>query len=180
MENVQEKKTQKEKKEGLKQYIDIVYIDSDNAVFFRNEGGILSLKLGDKGYDRVSLHKAIPFSLEKEYISVCDPEGNEIGIIRSLTELKPDMQKIINEELDWVYFCPVITKVYSIKEEFGYSYWEVNTESGQKRFTVRGIDAIIPLSETRFIINDVEGNRFEIADLEGLDGRSRKKIEEII
>ena len=176
------KKTKNKKKidNGLEKYVDIDYINGENALFYRKKGGLLALKYGDQEYSRVTLHRAFPFNLEDRYISVFDPEGKEIGIIKSLEVLSDEMRSLLEEELKWTYFCPQIEKIEKLAEEFGYWYWEVTTDAGKKRFTVKGTDSLIPISETRLIINDVEGNRFEIKDINNLDESSLRLLEKVI
>lgn len=166
---------------GLAEYADIVYITADETVFHRTEGGILALSFRGKEYDRVNVNRAFPFSLGDEFLSVRDSEGKEIGIIRSLVEFSDDTKKIIKEELEWVYYSPKIEKILSVKEEFGYSYWNVETDRGVKRFTVRGTnECVIPVTETRLLIVDMDGNRFEISDIRDLDPKSFKMIDSLL
>ncbi len=175
------KKNNKEDNKGLAQYVDITYIKPENSVFKKTEGGILSLKLGDEEYERVHLYRSFPFSLAEEYISVRDKEGEEIGIIESINEFAHKTRKLLEKELDWIYFCPDIKLIYSIKDEFGYSYWEVETDQGRKKFIVRGRDqSLTPITDVRYLITDVDGNRFQISDIRELDRKSFKMIGALI
>lgn len=168
-------------KKGLAEYAEIVYITADEAEFHRTEGGILALSFKGEKYDRVSVNKAFPFSLGDEYLSVRDAEGKEIGIVRNLAEFPEHVQKLIKEELEWVYYAPKIIKIFSVKEEFGYSYWDVETDRGLKRFTVRGTsESVIQVTETRILIIDMDGNRFEIPDIRDLDPKSFKMIDSLL
>lgn len=166
---------------GLAEYANIVYITADEAVFRRTDGGILSLSFKEKEFERVSVNRAFPFSLGDQFLSVRDSEGKEIGIIRSLTCFPDDTKEIIKEELEWVYYSPKIEKILSVREEFGYSYWDVETDRGAKRFTVRGTsECVIPVTETRLLIIDMDGNRFEIPDIRDLDPKSFKMIDSLL
>ena len=175
-----EKEIVREEKEGLNQYVDISFLDKDNAVFERTEGGILTLKYLDKSYQKILLYRIFPFSMEEEYISVRDEKNEEIGIIKSFNDLNSKARKIIRDELDWIYFCPIINKVYNLEEEFGYSYWEVETDHGKKEFTLRGNKAITPIAEKRILITDLEGNRYQIKDIDSLDKASLKLIDSVL
>jgi len=85
------------------------------------------------------------------------------------------------EELDRRYFAPVITRIKSMKEEFGYAYWEVETDSGPRRFTVRDLQqSLLLLSAEHILLVDVDGNRFEIPDYTALDPSSRKVIDDLL
>ena len=173
-------KLPEDKKQGLEQYVDITFLDDNNAQFDRTEGGILILKYQDENYNRIKLYKIFPFHLDDQYISVRDKDNNEIGIIKSLDDLNNKMRKLVKEELDWIYFCPDIQKIYSIEEEFGYTYWKVETDQGKREFTLRGNNGLTPITETRIMINDIEGNRYQIKNTENLDRNSLKQIELIL
>jgi hypothetical protein len=166
---------------GLAEYTEIVYMTPEEAMFRRTEGGILTLVFTDKEYDRVSVNRAFPFSLGDFYLSVRDSEGKEIGIIRNLEEFPESARELIKEELEWVYYSPKITRILSVKEEFGYSYWDVETDRGIKRFTVRGTsENVISVTETRLLIIDIDGNRFDISDIRDLDPKSFKMIDSLL
>ncbi len=135
----------------------------------------------DEKYDRVGLHRAFPFNYEREYISVRTTEGKEIGMIRNIDDYPADIVEIFLYELDRRYFTPYIQKINSIKEEFGYTYWDVLTDSGPRRFTVQNIhNNLIQISDVRILVLDVDGNRFEIPDSAKLDVKSLKMIERLL
>ncbi len=169
------------KVESLEEYVNITYMGAKDSKFQKTEGGLLSLEFNGKVYERVSINRAFPFSLTDEYICVKDKDGKEIGIIKSLLDVDEKTQAIIKEELQWVYFCPEIKRIIWIKEEFGYSYWNVETDRGVKRFTVRGTnECVVPVTETQVLITDMDGNRYEIADIRELDQKSFKLIDSLI
>ncbi len=75
----------------------------------------------------------------------------------------------------------MITRIESIKEEFGYAYWNVETDVGPRRFTVRDMqDNVVLLSPEHVLIIDVDGNRYEIPDYTQLDPKSRRYIEDLL
>jgi len=164
---------------GLDEYSTIKYLEPEDSTFARTQGGFLSLNIkAGESYNRVNLHRAFPFTSMSELISVRDSEGNEIGMIRSLNDYPTDVARLLDEDMDRRYFAPVIHKINSIKEEFGYSYWDVVTDAGQCRFTVRGGSSSINfVTDVRMVIVDVDGNRFEIADYKLLDDKSYKRLE---
>ncbi|MEG6613669.1 DUF1854 domain-containing protein [Pseudoclostridium thermosuccinogenes] len=174
----------------IEQYTEINYLTSETAEFERTDGGFLSLTTKDgRKYPRVDLYRAFPFTKPREYISVREPESKEIGVkakeigvIRCLDDFPENIAKLIEEQLDRRYFSPVIIKINNIKEEFGYYYWDVLTDVGTCRFTVRGGHNIVPIGEDsgRILIIDVDGNRFEIKDYASLDKKSVKKLESVI
>lgn len=168
--------------DALSDYVEIKYLSPAEATFQATPGGFvrLSLATGEE-YPRINVHRAFPLTLKDRYISVRDMEGNEIGMIENLHDFPQEVVQLIEGELERRYFTPVIKRIESIKEEFGYAYWSVDTDVGQRRFTVRDMHAnVIPLSAERVFVVDVDGNRYDIPDYTALDPKSRKLLENLL
>ncbi|MDF2699056.1 MAG: hypothetical protein K0Q49_612 [Haloplasmataceae bacterium] len=157
---------------------EIKYLTNENTTFYKSNGGFIGLKSGETDYKRVSLIKAFPFSFSNSFISVRDKEKNEIGIIKNIDDFSSDTKLLFVEELERRYYLPVIDKINSIKEEFGYGYWDVLTNHGNKKFTIRrDNNSFINIKDKLILIIDVDGNRYEISDYTTLDEKSFKLIE---
>jgi len=172
-----------ENEEGnISNYIDIRYLSPETTKFEKTNGGFVSMHIEpDENYPRVNFYRAFPFKFSREFISVRDVEGKEIGIIRSIDDFPPKDIELIEMELSRRYFRPVITKINSIKDEFGYTYWNVITDAGPKKFTVqRNQNSVISLTEKNILIIDVDGNRYEIPDYTKLDPKSMKIVEMLL
>lgn len=177
--NLQEFDEEALKKES-EEVLEMRFLNSENAVFTRTEGGFLSLKTGEKEYERVGVYLTFPLTKPEEFISVreADEKAKEIGLIRALTDLKAEEQEMIREQVRLRYFMPIIRKVMDVKDEYGYAYWHVMTDFGVCRFTTHmGGDAVVNLSDARYQITDIDGNRYEIPDLYGLTVMERKKLD---
>lgn len=160
---------------------DLHYLDVEQARFRTTPGGLVSLSLGDEFYPKVDLYLAFPFTYPDRFISVHEPEGDEIGLIRELAKLDSVSQEAIKQELQWRYYTPKITRILSYKEEFGHTYWEVESDRGEHEFVTRGRDQTVRnISERRTLIIDVSGNRYEITDVTKLDTRSRQYLETLL
>lgn len=156
------------------------FLTAENAVFSRTEGGFLSLKTGDKEYDRVGIYLTFPLTNPEEFISIreADEKAKEIGIIEKLSDLPKDQQAMLNEQIKLRYFMPVITKVLDVKDEYGYAYWHVTTNFGACRFTTQmSSDAVVSLSDSRLLVTDIDSNRYEIPDFYALSVMERKKLD---
>ena len=82
------------------------------------------------------------------------------------------------EELDRRYFTPVIQKIASVKEKFGYSYWDCLTSAGHIVFVLNNpFSNIRAMLDGSVYINDIDGNCFTVPDPSKLDPASYKKIE---
>jgi len=178
---VSEQRAPRPNGDGLATYVDIEFLTPDNSVFDKTPGGFLRLVKGDQTYERVSLFRTFPFTLGDRYLSVRDMDGKEIGVIKDMDAFPPEAVEAFKAELERRYFTPTITRIKSMKEEFGYAYWEVDTDSGPRRFTVRDLQhSLLLLSEVHVMIVDIDGNRFEIPDYTALDPASRKYIDDLL
>lgn len=129
-------------------------------------------------YFRIYLHRAFPFDDPEAYISVQNIEKKEIGLIRTAAEFDEATEKLLVRELDIKYYTPKITKIYGIKERYGFSYWNVATDNGDMQFTLQDTyRSMMKIGMTRIMISDIDGNRYEIPDVEALDHKSYRKIE---
>lgn len=158
----------------------IRYLNKENAVFTKTEGGFLSLQVGEESYYRVQVARMFPFMTEDELLSVrtTDERSKEIGIVEKLSDVTPETAQLLLEQLNLHYFTPIITRILHIKDEYGYAYFHVDTNHGPCKFTIQmGGNAVVHLSETRILIMDIDENRFEIPDIRKLSAGERKKLD---
>lgn len=160
----------------------VVRIDGNNASFFM-KNGFLSMTKTENGeqtvYDRVFLHRNFPFELLWEYVSVLDGEQVEIGIIYNISDFEGQAKELLVKELERKYYEPRIKSIISLKERYGFSYWNVVCDDGRTvKFTMQDtFRNIIHVGDEKLILLDVDGNRFVIDDVMELDRKSHKKIE---
>jgi len=163
---------------GLADAAQIRYLSPADTTFIRTEGRMLNVQIGDQLHTGVYIHCSFPHTNKRIYLSVRTAENEEVGMIRSLDEFPKETQELLEEQVQLRYFAPEITKVLSVKEEFGYSYWEAETSSGLCRFTVRGGGGNIKLmTPNRLLVVDVDGNRFIIPELDRLSDKEYRMIE---
>ena len=173
-----EEHSEKRKEErSLKDLSVTVWLTSQNASFFL-KNGFLYIKQEDKEEQRVFLFRQFPFELLWEFISVMTSDQQEIGIIKNIELFDEETKNLLYTELGRRYYAPVIQKILSVKERYGFSYWKVITAEGEVSFTLQDtFRSIVCVGENRLLLLDVNGNRFEIADVGKLDRKSYKKIE---
>jgi hypothetical protein len=156
------------------------YLTPETATFSRTEGGFVSLKVEGEEYSRVQVVRMFPFSEPGKYISIRTAEetSKEIGVIEQLEVFPEDVREMLTEQMALRYFTPIITKVYQIKDQYGFAYFDVETDRGHCRFVIRmGGNAVVHLSDTRIIISDIDENRFEIPDVSKLTIKEQKKLD---
>ena len=183
--NLQEFDEEALKKES-EELLEMRFLNGENAVFSRTAGGFLALKttgMGEKlskEYARVGVYLTFPLTNPEEFISIreADEKAKEIGIIEKLSQLPEEQQEMLREQIKLRYFMPVITQVLDVKDEYGYAYWNVVTTFGACRFTTQmSGDAVIHLSDSRLLVTDIDGNRYEIPDFYQLGVMERKKLD---
>ena len=123
--------------------------------------------------------REFPFELPFSYISVLDPDGGELGIIRNTSDFPEEERRLVEEELRLRYYAPTVTKILRVRERYGFSYWTVLTaDAGQLTFTLQdAYRSIFRIGEGSVTFSDVDGNRYEIPDLSALDRESRKRLD---
>lgn len=153
-----------------------VWLTPENASFSQ-KNGLLYLTVQEKE-QRVTLCRQFPFDMSFEYISVLDEDSCELGIIRNTEIFEGNGRDLIEDELKKRYYAPTVLRVLSVKERFGFSYWQVETPEGKVKFTLRDtFRSIFSVNGKRVIFTDVDGNRFEIPDADVLDAKSRRRLE---
>lgn len=164
----------------LSSIVEIQYLTPENASFYE-KGDFLGLKTVLNGEETdhgiVKLRRLFPFEELWNDITVMNSASEEIGVIASVS-LFTESEAMIKNELERVYFTPKIRKIYAMKDKYGFSTWEVETDIGRITFSVKDtFRSIVSLGGNRAIITDVDGTRYEIEDARELDKSSYKKIE---
>jgi hypothetical protein len=167
---------------ALSDAIGIGYLEIDQAEFYRTSGGFLGLKYKGEEHKRVSLRRALPMGQPDGYISVADDKNKEIGVIRDVHALLGGQAKLIAEELSRRYYSPTVREIKSVKDKLGYVYMELLVNGPDRAYerncAVKDVNRNIRMvSEDVLIIFDVDGNRYIVESLSGLDKKSLKRIE---
>ena len=157
---------------------EVRFLDTETLKFERTPGGVLSLRIGRKLYPRIHAYRAFPLSRGGSYLCIRDADDKEIGIVEDIESLPKEMSSLLLEELESRYFTPKMLQIVSLKEEYRYVYWDVETDAGRSRFTSRiGENSAIQLGGNRIIIVDVDGNRFELPDHTALEPKHQRIVE---
>ncbi len=153
------------------------YVSPESCVFSKNANGFLAADINGKEYKRIILTRSLPLNFPFDYICISDIEKNEIGIIEHASDFSKEQQELINYELDQRYYCPVITKIESIKEKMGNFYFDVMIGDFKKSFAVRDISKSIRQHGNAIDLIDIDGNRFRIMNFAEIPSKSRRKLE---
>jgi hypothetical protein len=150
-------------------------------VFYQPEGMARLTVNGDRSYLKIRVARAAPLSRPDSYVSLLNGKGEEIIMLPDLTALDLTSRRVVEKELDRRYLTSRVRRLVSLKQEFGVTYWEVETDRGLRDFVVRDLqENCVWLSETHLLLIDVDGSRFEIPDRGLLDERSQQLLDAIL
>ncbi len=158
------------------------HVEIDKLRLFRAPAWLLRLTIdGDRSYLKVKVVRAAPLSHPTRYISLLDAKDEEICMIDDLAQLDLAARGLIEEELDHRYLTATIQQVHAVRNEYGTSYWDVQTDRGPREFVVQNVSENAQwLGDHRLLIIDVDGNRFEIPRLDKLDKKSLAAVEQVV
>lgn len=126
----------------------------------------------------VKVRWAFPLTNPDGYVVISDEENALVALLKDYKRLDSDSLAVVRDALEEDYFLPRITKIENIEDEFQVMTWTVQTDRGPRHFQVgsRARD-IRWLNDHHVVITDVDGNRYEIADLSAMDPESQEKLE---
>ena len=141
----------------------------------RRDGRLFVNGAGDEDVE-VTVRYLRPLTARSEVVFL-DTKGREVATLAGLEALAEADRTLAEEALRDRYHLPVIQRVHEIDVRFGTRYWKVETDRGPRWFALREPGKNVTwISATRVVLRDTAGNRFEIPDLEALDGRSRRWV----
>ena len=164
------------------EYRDINFMDGHTLRASRAEGADnLRIEVeGDRCIMDAEVRRAFPLSKPSEFLSIQESGGKEVGVLKSLDELDNESRKLVEHELDRRYFTPEILQLRALKQEGGMWTFDVVTSRGATQFFVRNWrDSSHEVSPGRFVIQSVDGQRFEVPNFDALDTRSQTLIEQL-
>lgn len=173
----------------LEEIRESVPLNTENSEFFPSPAGLVSMRLRHpdgtvEEFERVIPIRCFPVTNPDEFICIRDgnPEwrgkGQEIGMLRRITDIDENSRNVLSAELERRYFTPTILKILNIKDSFGYSYWDVETTAGSLNFVLNNpFSNIRVLEDGSVFINDMDGNCFKIPNPKALDAASFHRIE---
>jgi hypothetical protein len=135
-----------------------------------------------RSWRRVQVARAFPLTKPDQYIGLRDGADKDIGMLPTLEGLDPESRKIVDEELTRRYFLPVILRVFAVKEEYGITTWDVDTDKGRRTFLVQNLRESVweMVPGERAIITDKDGLRYEFPDIRKLDAKTISVLSRVL
>lgn len=161
---------------------EVTYLDPDKTRFFIDAFEDLNLALaGDQTYSRVRVKRAFPLTRDDCFIVVQDRKGKEIGSLARLDALDRDSRQAVEDELERAYFTPRIQRIAKVTVANRVPRWEVETDRGPRAFEIYSSRRDVRLlGAGRILVQDADGNRYEIPDYRRLDPASQALVEEML
>ncbi len=163
------------------------FLDPRAVEASRNGAGALSIKLGEtEEYENVKVYRSFPLSDPSKYISLrvgrTKGEELEIGVIRNLSEVRPQSRDLLWQELTRRYLIHTITRIHAITEEFAFLHWDVSTDKGRMDFyTPMWVGShVVECGHEGKAITDIYKNRYVIPSLSQLDAESQRAFRRFI
>lgn len=153
----------------------------DDARLRRNESGDTIATIRGNEHLIGQIQSVFPISNRHHFALLRDEHGEEIGIIEQAHELDGESRRVLREELERSYFLPQITDIRDIDEKHGVFAMDVITDRGERVFEVRNPrQNIRAVGGGRYIIKDVDGNRYDIPKLRNLGPKSQNLMTEFV
>lgn len=153
------------------------FLPPPDVTLERAPDGTLRAHLPDCCALQVEVLRAMPLSHEEKFVVLRDGGGRELGVLETMEGLAPASSELMRQALLDRYFLPRIVKIYELKEKFGSSTWDVETDRGRIKIHTKALhESISELEPGRFLLRDHEDNRFEIRNLNTLDEESKLRF----
>ena len=150
-------------------------LDPNRLQLYYSERGELVVNVDGEEYADPKIRRAFPLESSTRFIGFFLSDGAELGLLEDVDELAEDSRALLLKELGKIYFCPLILGVDHIDEEFGVVNADVETSSGPRHIEIRQIRKNIRLlSGHRALIEDTDGNRYELRDWHHLPKLTRE------
>lgn len=156
---------------------DAGYLDEKEVRVSRDSFGRLRLEARGTFYEDVRVARAFPISAPDRNIAFQDAQGKQIGMVADMRRLDRESRRLLQEELEMMYFSTRILQVLHVVSRRGVTTWRLVTDRGPCTIYVKDRSDIRTLPDGRVLITDMHGIRYEIPNPEELDEESRRFLE---
>jgi hypothetical protein len=141
--------------------------------------GQLVLECADgRRYVGVETARAFPISGPDGYVSICDAEGHEVTCVENVGLLRPEVRRVLEEDMARREFVPVVQRIEHVHAEHDPSEWQIVTDRGPTTFLMEDSENDVRrLGPHRILLVDIHGIRYLISDARRLDAGSRRILE---
>ncbi len=125
--------------------------------------------------------RAFPILAPEEGISLLSTEGHEVAWVDRLSDLPPDYQNLIADELAHREFMPVLVRIVDVSSFSTPCTWTVQTDRGRTEFVLRGDEDIRRIGTGRsLLVADAHGIHYLVPDQKVLDAHSKRILDRFL
>ena len=124
--------------------------------------------------------RAFPLSAPGEGVALMSADGHELAWFDRLDELEPASRAVLEDELARREFMPQVQAISGVSSFSTPCEWDVLTDRGATRFTLRSEDDIRRLVGGRLLVTDSHGIHYEVVDMKKLDRPSRRILDRFL
>jgi hypothetical protein len=124
----------------------------------------------------VRARRCFPWSEPGTYVTVRNADEEEVALYENLDGLDADSRAAVERSLNDASFVLEITALVAVEEEFEIRNWNVETRHGPRTFQTKLDEWPHRMPDGAFIIRDVAGDLYRVADPKELDERSRRLL----
>jgi hypothetical protein len=147
---------------------------------FEAPSGRVRLETPDRSYLGFRPVWAVPYTMPGRYLALLDLRDKEIVTIPNPESLPGDVREPLLRLLRERHLSPTVSKILSVRNEFGVTYWHTVTDRGPKDFVTQSLQENAHwIAPGHLVVTDVDGNRFEIR-VGSLDTASRRLLAQTV
>ena len=159
--------------------LNIVNEEDVRIVKYNEKKGLVTCQVGSVIYEDLAIRRPFPITNPNFLLFISNSNGKIAFVVRDMTKLRKDVKEIIERLLNMFYFMPIIRRIYSINTSGDEFVWDVDTDRGRTTIKTRGRSSVISIGQ-RVVIVDVNDIIYQILDVNKLDKRSRRLIENLL
>ncbi|WFB37096.1 DUF1854 domain-containing protein [Kiritimatiellota bacterium B12222] len=135
--------------------------------------GRLAMQSPD-GPQAIQIAPCFPWKDPLHYLSFRNDKNEELYFLKSLEELSPESQKILQAEMTQHTGIFVIESIQILRKEIELRCWEVTTTQGKRSFQTELDEWPRQLPDGSFLIEDLFGDLYAVNSLKNLDPTSQR------
>ncbi|MDX2066508.1 MAG: DUF1854 domain-containing protein [Fimbriimonadaceae bacterium] len=141
----------------------------------------LRMTYDDRSWVTVKPAWASPLTYPNRFLSLMNAKGEEIVMVPDLDALSEESRVAAETEVARRYLTAKVLRIDKAKSEFGATYWHVQTDRGERDFVTQSLQENAQwLGPAHLLLIDVDGNRFELEDVQRLDAQSRALLDQVV
>jgi hypothetical protein len=125
--------------------------------------------------------RAFPIQAPEEGISLLSTDGYEVAWVAHLRDLPLDYQSLIEDELAYREFMPVLHRIVEVSSFSTPCTWTVETDRGRTAFVLRGDEDIRRIGTgNTLLVADAHGIHYLVPDQKALDAHSKRILDRFL